>query len=161
MVTAVHPVPEATLTKEEELGVDTARRWRRSRFGLPGDSGNSAADSRLRPRGLARWRRCLDCREGSRVERWRRDSFSLDQILDNITAYWVTGTATSSLRIYWEMRQLVGRPFPRTGSPYQQRSRCFRARSVTHPGLGHRPVQRCALDNACSGWSLRRMGSAG
>ena len=26
-------------------------------------------------------------------------------IRDSITAYWVTGTATSSTRLYWEMRQ--------------------------------------------------------
>jgi microsomal epoxide hydrolase len=32
-------------------------------------------------------------------------SFTRDRLLDNITLYWVTGTAASSCRIYWEMRQ--------------------------------------------------------
>ncbi len=32
-------------------------------------------------------------------------SFSADRLLDNVTLYWVTGTATSSTRLYWEMRQ--------------------------------------------------------
>ena len=35
-------------------------------------------------------------------------SFTRDQLLTNITTYWVTATATSSARIYYEMRQ-VGR----------------------------------------------------
>jgi epoxide hydrolase len=35
-------------------------------------------------------------------------SFSADRLLDNVTLYWVTRTATSSTRLYWEMRQ-VGR----------------------------------------------------
>jgi microsomal epoxide hydrolase len=32
------------------------------------------------------------------------EAFTYDRLLDNITAYWVTGTAASSLRIYWELR---------------------------------------------------------
>jgi epoxide hydrolase len=32
-------------------------------------------------------------------------SFRPDRLLDNVTLYWVTGTATSSTRLYWEMRQ--------------------------------------------------------
>lgn len=47
------------------------------------------------------------------------EAFTAERLLDNITAYWVTGTATSSLRIYWEMRQ-AGRsamPTQRIGVP--------------------------------------------
>lgn len=33
-------------------------------------------------------------------------SFTRDQLLTNITTYWVTATATSSARIYYEMRQI-------------------------------------------------------
>jgi epoxide hydrolase len=33
------------------------------------------------------------------------DTFSTDRLLDNITLYWVTRTATSSTRLYWEMRR--------------------------------------------------------
>ena len=105
MVTAVQPVPEATLTKQEELEVDAARRWRRSGAGYqeiqgtrPQTLGYALEDS---PAGLAAW-------IVEKVHEWSHGgvaAFTLDQILDNITAYWVTGTATSSLRIYWEMRQ--------------------------------------------------------
>jgi microsomal epoxide hydrolase len=43
---------------------------------------------------------------------WR--SFTRDQVLTNITIYWVTGTITSSMRLYREAR-LAGRP--RVGGP--------------------------------------------
>jgi microsomal epoxide hydrolase len=33
------------------------------------------------------------------------NTFSTDRLLDNVTLYWVTGTATSSTRLYWEMRR--------------------------------------------------------
>ncbi|HSO97131.1 MAG TPA: epoxide hydrolase [Acidimicrobiia bacterium] len=33
------------------------------------------------------------------------DTFSTDRLLDNVTLYWVTRTATSSTRLYWEMRR--------------------------------------------------------
>ena len=113
MVTAVHPVPEATLTKEEELEVDAARRWRRSGAGYqeiqgtrPQTLGYALEDS---PAGLAAW-------IVEKVHEWSHGgvtAFTLDQILDNITAYWVTGTATSSLRIYWEMRQARREALPK------------------------------------------------
>jgi pimeloyl-ACP methyl ester carboxylesterase len=59
------------------------------------------------PVGLCAWiiekfRAWSDC--GGDLER----SFTRDRLLDNITLYWVTGTAASSCRIYWEMRR-VGR----------------------------------------------------
>ena len=55
------------------------------------------------PAGLAGWivekfQAWSDC---DHVE----ESFTKDQLLTNVTAYWVTATATSSTRIYWEMRQ--------------------------------------------------------
>ncbi len=161
MVTAVHPVPEATLTKEEELEVDAARRWRRSRFGLPGDSGNSAADSRLRPRGLARWRRCLDCREGSRVERWRRDSFLSRP--DSRQHHRLLGHRNRDVLI----ANLLGDASSSSGGHSREPDhRTNSGRDVSGrdqlptQGLDTGRVQRCALDNTCSGWSLRRVGSA-
>jgi epoxide hydrolase len=113
MVTAVQPVPEAVLTKEEELEIDTARRWRRSGAGYqeiqgtrPQTLGYALEDS---PGGLAAWivEKVHDWSDGGVT------AFTLDQILDNITAYWVTGTATSSLRIYWEMRQARREAIPK------------------------------------------------
>jgi microsomal epoxide hydrolase len=56
------------------------------------------------PAGLAGWivekfREWSDC--GGDPER----SFTKDQLLTNVMIYWVTRTATSSARLYWEMRQ--------------------------------------------------------
>ena len=56
------------------------------------------------PAGLAGWivekfREWSDC--GGDPER----SFTKDQLLTNVMVYWVTRTATSSARLYWEMRQ--------------------------------------------------------
>ena len=56
------------------------------------------------PAGLAAWivekfRAWSDC-DGD-VER----SFTKDQLLTNVMVYWVTRTATSSTRLYYEMRQ--------------------------------------------------------
>jgi pimeloyl-ACP methyl ester carboxylesterase len=39
-------------------------------------------------------------------------AFSSARLLDNVTLYWVTGTATSSTRLYWEMRQAGAAALP-------------------------------------------------
>ncbi|HEX4015222.1 MAG TPA: epoxide hydrolase [Frankiaceae bacterium] len=105
MVTA-RPIRDAPLTDEEKVSLDRARAWRQTGTGYqeiqgtrPQSLGYALQDS---PAGLAAWI----------VEKFRdwsdadiADAFTFDRLLDNITAYWVTGTAASSLRIYWEMRQ--------------------------------------------------------
>ena len=40
-------------------------------------------------------------------------AFTFDQLLTNVTTYWVTATATSSARLYYEMRQAAGAAMPR------------------------------------------------
>ena len=106
MVTATRPVPGAEVTEDEQRARERAEQWRRTGVGYqevqgtrPQSLGYALEDS---PAGLAGWI----------VEKFRewshgdiREAFTFDRLLDNITAYWVTGTATSSLRIYWEMRQ--------------------------------------------------------
>jgi microsomal epoxide hydrolase len=105
-VTARQPAGEVTLDDEDRASLETAHLWRATGTGYqeiqgtrPQSLGYGLQDS---PSGLAGWI----------VEKFRewsdadiRDGFTFDRLLDNITAYWVTGTATSSLRIYWEMRQ--------------------------------------------------------
>ncbi len=105
MVTA-RPIRDAPLTDEEKVALDRAREWRRTGAGYqeiqgtrPQSLGYGLQDS---PAGLAAWI----------VEKFRdwsdadiTEAFTFDRLLDNITAYWVTGTAASSLRIYWEMRE--------------------------------------------------------
>ncbi len=57
------------------------------------------------PVGLAAWMLDHDARSYeliARVFRRETEGLSRDDILDNITLYWLTGTAVSSARLYWE-----------------------------------------------------------
>jgi pimeloyl-ACP methyl ester carboxylesterase len=97
-----------TLTDDEQRRLGAIQEWRRSEGGYqeiqgtkPQTLGYGLEDS---PAGLAAWivekfRGWSDC-DGD-VER----SFTKDQLLTNITAYWVTATATSSTRLYNETRR--------------------------------------------------------
>jgi microsomal epoxide hydrolase len=105
MVTA-RPVKDAPLLEDEKVALDRAREWRRTGTGYqeiqgtrPQSLGYALQDS---PAGLAAWivEKFQDWSHGDIAK-----AFTFDRLLDNITAYWVTGTAASSLRIYWEMRQ--------------------------------------------------------
>jgi pimeloyl-ACP methyl ester carboxylesterase len=105
MVTA-RPVPDAPLLDDEKIALDRAREWRRTGTGYqeiqgtrPQSLGYALQDS---PAGLAAWivEKFQDWSDGDIA-----DAYTFDRLLDNVMAYWVTGTAASSLRIYWEMRQ--------------------------------------------------------
>jgi pimeloyl-ACP methyl ester carboxylesterase len=57
------------------------------------------------PVGLAAWMLDHDARSHdliARVFRGAREGLSRDDVLDNVTLYWLTGTAVSSARLYWE-----------------------------------------------------------
>jgi pimeloyl-ACP methyl ester carboxylesterase len=57
------------------------------------------------PIGLAAWMMDHDIRSTeliTRVFEGQTEGLSKDDILDNITLYWLTGTAVSSARLYWE-----------------------------------------------------------
>jgi pimeloyl-ACP methyl ester carboxylesterase len=98
----------ASLTPEQQADIEAMRRFRKEETGYsaiqgtkPQTIGYALEDS---PVGLAAWivekfRAWSDC--GGDVER----SFTKDQLLGNITLYWVTATATSSARLYSEMRR--------------------------------------------------------
>ncbi|MCD9624517.1 epoxide hydrolase family protein [Rhabdothermincola salaria] len=106
MVAGVPVLRDVELTAEEQAMKQRVREWRRTGQGYqeiqgtrPQSLGYGLEDS---PAALAAWI----------VEKFREWSdadlegaFTMDRLLDNITAYWVTATATSSLRIYWEARQ--------------------------------------------------------
>ena len=90
-----------------------SRRSRRSggRLRLLPRAGHPAADDRLRPAGLTRRAGGLDARPRHRqllqdLPRLRRrpalGQLTRDNILDNITLYWLTGTGASAARSYWE-----------------------------------------------------------
>ena len=98
----------APLTDDEQRAMDSMQEWRRTGVGYqeiqgtkPQTLGYGLEDS---PAGLAAWiiekfRAWSDC--GGEIER----SFTKDQLLTNVTAYWATATATSSTRLYYETRQ--------------------------------------------------------
>src|SRR5215216_6348357 len=59
------------------------------------------------PVGLAAWILDHDARSLeliSRVFDGQREGLTRDDILDNITLYWLTNTAVSSARLYWESK---------------------------------------------------------
>jgi len=105
------PAPDgdrSELTEQEQADLARVREWRRTGTGYqeiqgtkPQTLGYALDDS---PAGLAAWivekfRAWSDC-DGD-IER----SFTKDQLLTNVMVYWVTRTATSSVRLYHEMRQ--------------------------------------------------------
>jgi pimeloyl-ACP methyl ester carboxylesterase len=98
----------ASLRPDDQARIASMRLWQEQETGYsaiqgtrPQTIGYGLEDS---PAGLAAWivekfRAWSDC--GGDVER----SFTKDQLLANITLYWVTATATSSARLYYETRQ--------------------------------------------------------
>lgn len=106
----------ASLSQEDQARIEAMRAWREEESGYsaiqgtkPQTVGYALDDS---PAGLAGWivekfRAWSDC--GGHVER----SFTRDQLLTNISVYWFTGTATSSARLYFEMRRAGATAVPR------------------------------------------------
>jgi pimeloyl-ACP methyl ester carboxylesterase len=109
-LTAPRPAGDRTaaLPPEEQADIEAMRRWQERESGYsaiqgtkPQTVGYALEDS---PVGLAAWivekfRAWSDC--GGDVER----SFTKDQLLANVCVYWFTRTATSSARLYFEMRR--------------------------------------------------------
>ena len=100
---------------------------------------HQAADARLRagrlagrprPRGSSRSSASWSDSDGN-VEK----KFTKDELLTNITIYWVTQSATSSARIYYENR---GRTAAGGACRCRRRARCFRRRSASRRGGGSR-----------------------
>jgi pimeloyl-ACP methyl ester carboxylesterase len=97
--------PPAGLTAEERAVFDQTREFSRKGLGYaaimgtrPQTIGYSLADS---PVGLAAW--CYDKFADWVFTRGEPErSLTRDEMLDNITLYWLTNTGTSAARIYWE-----------------------------------------------------------
>ena len=114
-VTVPRPKDAPPVSDEEERSMQALYEWRRTGAGYqeqqgtkPQTLGFALQDS---PVGLAAWIvekfHAWSDRDGDVTS-----SFTFDQLLTNVMAYWVTGTAASSLRIYWEMRQAGGAAVP-------------------------------------------------
>ncbi|HEY4129223.1 MAG TPA: epoxide hydrolase [Gemmatimonadaceae bacterium] len=61
------------------------------------------------PVGLAAWMLDHDARSYAMIARvfnGQHEGLSRDDVLDNVTLYWLTNTAISSARLYWDARQL-------------------------------------------------------
>ena len=102
------PEPEG-LTEEERAAFEPFRaQFRKGYIAEQGQTpqtiGYSLTDS---PAGLASWILDHDADSYAKitsafVEGKPAGGLTRDEILDNITLYWLTGTATSAARIYWE-----------------------------------------------------------
>jgi pimeloyl-ACP methyl ester carboxylesterase len=88
--------------------------WKRGYFvempEHPQTIGYSLSDS---PIGLAAWMLDHDADSYEKIARAFLEGsasggLTRDNVLDNITLYWVTGTATSAARLYWEQTQAIG-----------------------------------------------------
>src|ERR1700689_739293 len=67
------------------------------------------------PAGLAAWMLDHDIRSYNMISRafdGKTEGLSRDDVLDNVTLYWLTNTAVSSARLYWDTAQIsTGRRF--------------------------------------------------
>jgi pimeloyl-ACP methyl ester carboxylesterase len=110
-----HTRSEGELTDEEKVFLADMDRFRREETGYQWIQGTKpqtlAYALNDSPAGLAAWivekfRTWSDC--GGDVER----RFTKDELLTNITIYWVTETINSSTRLYYESRHHPWRPDP-------------------------------------------------
>jgi microsomal epoxide hydrolase len=105
------------LTAAEEDALRDVRRWRTTGTGYsaiqstkPQTLGCALEDS---PAGLCAWI-VEKFHEWTAFDGDLEEVFSRDQLLTNVMVYWVTRTATSSIRLYYE-----GRVAGRAGVPHQ------------------------------------------
>jgi pimeloyl-ACP methyl ester carboxylesterase len=102
-------------TDEERAALGAIKTFTTSGFGYfleqstrPQTIGYALLDS---PLALAAWLLDHDTDSYEKISRAFLDgqptgNLTRDQILDNITLYWVTGTGASAARVYWELAQL-------------------------------------------------------
>ena len=102
------------------------------------------------PAGLAAWivekfRTWCDC-DGN-----PETVFTKDELLTNITLYWVTQTAASSARIYYESRHAPPSPTPAAASRCRPRAPISRRRSSGRRGAGSRGATTSRAGPRCRG----------
>jgi pimeloyl-ACP methyl ester carboxylesterase len=103
--------PPASLSADEKRAWDQLAFFYGKGLGYSSEMSNrpqtlyALADS---PVGLAAWMLDHDARSEeliARVFEGKSEGLTRDDILDNITLYWVTNTAISSARLYWDTQQ--------------------------------------------------------
>jgi pimeloyl-ACP methyl ester carboxylesterase len=109
---AFHEAPPADLTTDERNAWDQLVDFYTKGLGYAIEMNNRAqtlyalVDS---PVGLAAWMLDHDIRSYqmiARVFEGKPEGLTRDDVLDNVTLYWLTNTAISSARLYWDTRQL-------------------------------------------------------
>jgi pimeloyl-ACP methyl ester carboxylesterase len=109
---ALNQAPPADLTAEERNAWNQLDFFYKKGLGYAIEMNNrpqtlyGIVDS---PVGLAAWMLDHDARSQemlARVFDGKSDGLTRDDVLDNVTLYWVTNTAISSARLYWDTRQL-------------------------------------------------------
>jgi pimeloyl-ACP methyl ester carboxylesterase len=108
--------PPLGLSAEEKYAFDRLAFFYKKGLGYALDMGNrpqtlyGIADS---PVGLAAWILDHDIWSYEMIARsidGQPEGLSLDDVLDNITLYWLTNTAVSSARLYWENKLVFFAP---------------------------------------------------
>ncbi|WDT80384.1 MAG: hypothetical protein MPW14_00820 [Candidatus Manganitrophus sp.] len=109
---ASNEAPPADLTADEQHAWDQLDFFYKKGLGYANEMGlrpqtlYGLADS---PIGLAAWMLDHDARSYEMIARvfdGKKEGLSRDDVLDNVTLYWLTNTAISSARLYWDTRQL-------------------------------------------------------
>ena len=121
------PVPEGLTEEERAAFAAFGAQFRKGYIAEQGQSpqtiGYSLTDS---PAGLAAWMLDHDTDSYDKISRTfaggqPSGGLTRDHILDNITLYWLTGTATSAARMYWESARgaaaAAGHPTPGVSLP--------------------------------------------
>jgi pimeloyl-ACP methyl ester carboxylesterase len=147
------------LPKESAENARPPKRSRRSarRLRLLPRDGNAATDDRLRPAGFTSRAGGLAARprHGQLLQISRAfvdgkpvGNLTRDNIVDNITLYWLTGTAASAARSYWEDARALARRL--RAASLLRRSR-FRSASPPSPASSGLPAQlgRGSLPRSC------------
>ena len=108
---AFNEAPPADLTAEERNAWNQLDFFYKKGLGYANEMANrpqtlyALVDS---PVGLAAWMLDHDARSQEMIARvfdGKTEGLTRDDVLDNITLYWVTNTAVSSARLYWDTQQ--------------------------------------------------------
>ena len=106
----------ANLSTEERMAYDQLDDFYKHGLGYAIEMSNrpqtlySLVDS---PAGLASWMLDHDARSAAMIARvfdGKAEGLSRDDVIDNITLYWLTNTAVSSARLYWENKLVFFAP---------------------------------------------------
>ena len=114
------------------------------------------------PVGLAAWMLDHDARSYALIARvfaGQTEGLTRDDILENVTLYWLTNTAVSSARLYWESKLAFFAP---KGVPSRRGERLSRRDLYSPAELdGESLSQPHLLQPACQRRPLRGLGAAG